>query len=116
MGTHRSIHIATVPAHAHPQTSRSRAFSSVVFFTAAGGVYHSLVRRLWCRWFILNKLLSPKKEKTHNPKPCVTHTAHPMSTRSAEMHSLSQLAVLLLVLWSGALRDSRHTPVLTYTT
>ena len=31
------------------------------FFTAAGGVYHSLVRRLWCRWFILNKLLSQKK-------------------------------------------------------
>ena len=25
------------------------------------GVYHSLVRRLWCRWFILNKLLSQKK-------------------------------------------------------
>jgi len=29
--------------------SRSRALSSVGFFTAAGGVYHSLVRRLWCR-------------------------------------------------------------------
>jgi hypothetical protein len=41
--------------------SRSRALSSVGFFTAAGGVYHSLVRRLWCRWFILNKLLSQKK-------------------------------------------------------
>ena len=26
-----------------------------------GGVYHSLVRRPWCRWFILNKLLSQKK-------------------------------------------------------
>ena len=36
-------------------------FSSVGFFTAAGGVYHSLVRRLWCRWFILNELLSQKR-------------------------------------------------------
>ena len=40
-GTHigyRSIHIATVPAHAHPQislTGRRGLLSSVVFFTAA---------------------------------------------------------------------------------
>jgi hypothetical protein len=38
----------------------SRVLSSVGFLTAAGGVCHSLVCRLWCRWFILNKLLSQK--------------------------------------------------------
>ena len=42
---------------------RSRVLSSVGFLTAAGGVCHGLVCRLWCRWFILNKLLSKKKEK-----------------------------------------------------
>jgi hypothetical protein len=26
-----------------------------------GGAYHSLVRRLWCRWFILTELLSQKR-------------------------------------------------------
>ena len=41
--------------------SRSRALSSVGFFTAAGAVCHSLVPRPWYRWFILNKLLSQKK-------------------------------------------------------
>ena len=29
----------------------------------AAAAYQSLVRRLWCRWFILNKLLSQKKQK-----------------------------------------------------
>ena len=47
--------------HTPTPRSRSRVLSSVGFSTAAGGVYHSLVRRLWCRWFILNKLLSQKK-------------------------------------------------------
>ena len=31
------------------------------FFTAAGGVYHSLVRRLWCRWFISINYFRKKK-------------------------------------------------------
>ena len=39
--------------HTPTPRSRSRVLSSVGFSTAAGGVYHSLVRRLWCRWFIL---------------------------------------------------------------
>ena len=53
---------ATVPAHAHPQISLAGAFLRR-FFTAAGGVCHSLVPRPWYRWFILNKLLSQKKEE-----------------------------------------------------
>ena len=36
----------------------------------AGGVYHSLVRRLWCRWFILNKLLSQNKKKAKKRVMC----------------------------------------------
>ena len=38
-------------------------------FTAAGGVCHSLVRRPWCRWFILNKLLSQKTPTPKSPSP-----------------------------------------------
>ena len=37
------------------ERSRSRVLSSVGCFTAAGYVYHSLVRRPWCRWFIRKK-------------------------------------------------------------
>ena len=53
--------------------SRSRALSSVVFFTAAGGVYHSLVRRLWCRWFILNKLHFRNNNNNNNKNRCPPH-------------------------------------------
>ena len=42
--------------------------SSVGFLTAAGGVCHGLVSRLWCRWFILNKLLSQKKKTVKHVK------------------------------------------------
>ena len=31
-------------------------------------MYHSLVRRLWCRWLILNKLLTQKKKKLLPPR------------------------------------------------
>ena len=47
-GTHIDRSIATVPAHPHPHRPRSRASSSVGSFTAAGRVYHSLVRTVGC--------------------------------------------------------------------
>ena len=54
-----------VTASVYHPTPEPNMFSSDGFFTAAGGVYQSLVRRLWCRWFILNKLLSPKQYTEH---------------------------------------------------
>ena len=52
---------------------------NVGFFTAAGGVCHGLVSRLWCRWFILNKLLSQKKPQKVRP---VTRVCQPATSRS----------------------------------
>ena len=59
VGTHRSIH-SDCPCPRPPPDLAHARFPLSVFFTAAGGVYHSLVHRPWCRWFILNKLVSQK--------------------------------------------------------
>ena len=48
------------------------------FFTAAGGVCHSLVRRPWCRWFILNKLLFRKKQTQRPHFPSIRGAARPL--------------------------------------
>ena len=61
-GTHRSIH-SDCPCPRSPPDLARGCFPPSVFFTAAGGVCHSLVRRPWCRWFILNKLLSQKNKR-----------------------------------------------------
>ena len=60
-GTHRSIHSDCPCPSPRPDLARG-CFPPSVFLTAAGGVCHGLVSRLWCRWFILNKLLSQKKK------------------------------------------------------
>jgi hypothetical protein len=56
--------------------SVSRLFRAYLDFSQKNGP--SLARRLWCRWFILNKLLLPKNEAQRVPlqrptqaqKPC----------------------------------------------
>jgi hypothetical protein len=77
-------------AHAHPQISLAGAFLRR-FFTAAGGVCHSLVRyfRPWCRWFILNKLLSQKKREKIAPRLCA-HTCELCAplTRPRHLHHI----------------------------